>query len=597
MVRKWKRGVDTLFLTSTIEYGGAAIAWGKDAIYHSEFASQRLCKLENGQSIPLTVDSNQYRFADGVCVQDTLYSIREDHGPEGKATPQQVVNEIVSIDTTTGGEMKVVVSGKDFIAAPRVSPDGTQLAYVCWNHPHMPWDETEIRIVNLDSNSDPSTESHQRIPGPTDRSLLQPLWHPDGRLFYISDETGYYNIHHSGNSESILPMSTDFGGRAPGWILGQQGFRFLSDGRLVTSYTNDKGESVVVVLADDGSKVEYGMADGLPMTVDSVIPDENDATKLYFMGGSPSTPSGIYHWSMIDKEPATLIRSSSSLSIEDGYISIPTKMEFACPLGTAYGYYYAPCNKDYQAPSNELPPLLVKAHGGPTACTSASFNPSIQYWTSRGFAVLDVDYGGSTGYGRAYRQRLKGKWGIVDIDDVCAGAQALVDQGLVDPKRLAIDGGSAGGYTTLGALAFRKTFTAGCSLYGVASLEALASDTHKFESRYLDGLVGKYPEQKELYKERAPIEHVDQLDCPILLLQGDEDKIVPPNQAELMHEALLKKGIPTALKIYKGEQHGFRKAENIEDALDSELYFFSRVFGFDAPDIQPFAIDNMETTE
>jgi len=237
----------------------------------------------------------------------------------------------------------------------------------------------------------------------------------------------------------------------------------------------------------------------------------------------------------------------------------------------------------------------VKAHGGPTACTSASFNPGIQFFTSRGFAVLDVDYGGSTGYGREYRRRLRGNWGIVDIDDVCAGAQYLVEQGLADPKRLAIDGGSAGGYTTLGALAFRDTFTAGCSLYGVADLAALAGDTHKFESRYLDGLVGRYPEDKAIYEERAPIKAVDRLSCPILLLQGDEDKIVPPNQAELMHAALLEKKLPCALKIYEGEQHGFRKAENIEDALNSELFFFSKVFGFQCAgdDIKPFAIDNL----
>jgi len=315
-------------------------------------------------------------------------------------------------------------------------------------------------------------------------------------------------------------------------------------------------------------------------------------------------PSGVYSWRGLASGPAPaeappaaaqLLACSSSSRVPEGYVSTPRPVEFPSPLGTAYGYYYPPCHPT--ATSDEAaPPLLVKAHGGPTACTSPGFNPGIQFFTSRGFAVLDVDYGGSTGYGREYRRRLNGQWGIVDIDDVCAGAQYLVAEGLADPERLAIDGGSAGGFTTLGALAFKDVFTAGCSLYGVADLGVLAADTHKFESRYCDGLIGKYPEEKDTYDARAPINAIDQLSCPILLLQGDEDKIVPPNQAEMMHAALLQKGLPTALKMYIGEQHGFRKSENIEDALNSELYFFSRVFGFECAgdDIVPFPIDNLD---
>jgi len=285
---------------------------------------------------------------------------------------------------------------------------------------------------------------------------------------------------------------------------------------------------------------------------------------------------------------------SSSSPIPPGFCSTPQPIDFPSALGPAYGYYYPPTHPAHHS-TESAPPLLVKAHGGPTACTSTLFNPSIQFWTSRGFAVLDVDYGGSTGYGREYRRRLRGNWGVCDIDDVCSGATALVQRGLADGARLAIDGGSAGGYTTLGALAFRDVFTAGCSLYGVADLSTLAGDTHKFESRYLDGLVGRLPEDQALYDARAPIKAVDKLSCPVLLLQGDEDKIVPPNQATLMHTALLDKGLPCALKMYAGEQHGFRKAENIEDALNSELYFYSKVFGFECAgdDVTPFAIDNL----
>ena len=278
------------------------------------------------------------------------------------------------------------------------------------------------------------------------------------------------------------------------------------------------------------------------------------------------------------------------MQVDETYISKPELIEFPTGNGeTAYAFYYPPSNADFSAPADSLPPLLVKAHGGPTAQTSIVFNPALQFWTSRGFAVLDVDYRGSTGYGRAYRMKLKGNWGIVDIEDVCAGAQYLVEKGLADPKRLAIDGGSAGGYTTLGALTFKDVFTAGCSLYGVADLATLAGDTHKFESRYLDGLVGPYPQEKKVYEDRAPICHTERLSCPILLLQGDEDKIVPPNQAQLMYDAVKARGVACALKIYEGEQHGFRRSENIEDALNSELAFYGQIFRF-----QPSAGKGME---
>lgn len=591
--------------TRVHEYGGAAVTLGENnSIFYSEFATQRLMKLGAAANAePVTPGGDRFRFADGVSDGNgLLILVREDHV---KPEPVNVVNEVVSLSPDDGA-MTVLATGRDFYAAPRVSPDGSQLAYLCWDHPNMPWDATELRLVPLNNNnkdgSSPSnnnTDDHALVSNANgDTSVLQPMWHPTtGELFYLSDETGYYNIHKAGKGDGpVLKMAKDFGGSAPGWSLGQQGFTFLNDGRLAAVYTKD-GQSVLLladVSSDIADVVEYGVDDGLPMQFGSIQTDPTNDDALYFMGGNPSSPGGIFKWSISERSPAIQLCSSSTLSIPSGFISVPKAIEFPCPMGSAYGYYYAPANAGFKCTTEEAPPLLVKAHGGPTACTSTGFNPGIQYWTSRGFAVLDVDYGGSTGYGRDYRRRLRGNWGIVDIDDVCAGAQYLVKEGLADPKRLAIDGGSAGGYTTLGALAFKDVFTAGCSLYGVASLEALASDTHKFESRYLDGLVGKYPEDKAIYKERAPIESVDTLNCPILLLQGDEDKIVPPNQAELMHAALLEKGIPTALKMYKGEQHGFRKAENIEDALDSELYFYSRVFGFEAKGLEGFPIDNLK---
>jgi dienelactone hydrolase len=641
--------------TRVHEYGGGAVTMTttRGSIFYSEFTTQQLhhymynktttsSSESSSSSVPLTPPGNLYRFADGVHdnKRDVIFCVREDHtNPQ----PKHVVNEIVAVKTTptpthedSESTMTVVATGNDFFAAPRLSPDNTHLAYITWNHPNMPWDATYLKIVTLSSSSSSSsweeqvaknqdTSFHTLVAGSNgDTSVLQPLWHPlTGDLYYISDESGFYNIYKvavdtvlSSNNISgtttttiisepinVLPMEYDFGGAAPGWSLGQQGFTFLNDGRLVATYTKN-GTSVLIVAnvtstttttKEDGPVAndiqEYTMEHGLPQQFGGVVAGSNDT--LYFMGGSPSTPMTIYKWNLNTQQSAQPLVCSSTVTFSKNVISSPQAIQFPTTTGLAYGYYYPPTNAAFLCTTEAAPPLLVKAHGGPTACTSTLWNAGIQFWTSRGFAVLDVDYGGSTGYGREYRRRLRKSWGIVDIDDVCAGARYLVAQGLADVKRLCIDGGSAGGYTTLGALAFQNVFSAGCSLYGVGDLTALASDTHKFESRYLDGLVGPFPQDEQIYRDRSPIHSVDTLACPILLLQGDQDKVVPPNQAEMMHQALLQKGIPTCLKMYQGEQHGFRKAENIRDALDSELAFYGRVFGFDVPGGIDLQIDNM----
>lgn len=609
--------------TRVHEYGGGAYTLHPSGgVIYSDFASQRLFWNKDGVKIALTPESTwadgQYRFADGQVDPSgkNLVCVRENHGHTGDALPAEVVNEIVSVTLDGSGEMTVLATGRDFYQAPRVNPTGQRLAYITWDHPSMPWDKTELRVADI-SVSNPDTNSHALVDGADgDTSVLQPDWHPaTGSLYYISDVSGYHNLFRlapgeSGSGVSIFPKEIDFGGSAPGWVFGQQGYSFLVDGRVAAHYPDrTTGETALVIFDEDtaGSPDVPGMvaksakvmgkSDGLPHSFGGLAASVDGS--VYLVGGGPDIPSGVYKWDGLigggtETTNAELIACSSNAKIPEGFVSVPKPVEFPSPLGTSFGYYYPPTHPTASS-DEKAPPLLVKVHGGPTACTSASFNPGIQFFTSRGFAVLDVDYGGSTGYGREYRRRLRGNWGIVDIDDVCAGAEFLVAQGLADATRLAIDGGSAGGYTTLAALAFRDVFTAGCSLYGVADCSALAADTHKFESRYLDGLIGAYPAEKEVYDKRAPINSVDTLSVPILLLQGDEDKIVPPNQAETMHAALLKKKIPTALKIYKGEQHGFRKAENIEDALNSELYFYSKVFGFTCAgdDIKPFAIDNM----
>ena len=624
--------------TRVHEYGGGAYTQGPGGgIIYSEFQSQRLYWSKTADDTPLCLTpqsddapDGRFRFAD-ACILPSgthLVCVREDHSPTGDAKAADVVNEVVKVALDGSGEMAVLATGKDFYSNPRVSPDGSTLAYVCWDHPAMPWDATELRVCALEAaEAAAATSGHTRVAGEDgDTSVLQPSWHPtSGALYYISDATGFWNLCRAprmGSSGALGEPSprcaapVDFGGSSPGWVFGQQGFVFLPDGRCAAQYSDkDTGRSTLLTFEDsdddaaaEASTRRYGQADGLPPQFGSLTP-ASDGKTLYFMGGSASEPGGVYQWAIPPagtppapadasagpEVAAKMLACSSSQRLPEGYVSVPSLIEFPTTLGTAFAYYYAPTNAEFESADEAAPPLLVKAHGGPTGATSGAFNPAIQFWTSRGFAVLDVDYGGSTGYGREYRRRLCGAWGVVDIDDVCAGAQHLVAQGLADGDRLAIDGGSAGGYTTLGALAFKDVFTAGCSLYGVADLGVLAGDTHKFESRYLDGLVGPYPAMKSVYDERAPINAVDRLSCPILLLQGDEDKIVPPNQAELMHAALLDKGLPCALKMYEGEQHGFRKAENIEDALNSELYFYSRVFGFECAgdDIKPFKIDNL----
>jgi dipeptidyl aminopeptidase/acylaminoacyl peptidase len=473
--------------TKVHEYGGGAFTMGsKGETFYSEFTTQRLCKLsEEGSSQPMTPDGDRFRFADGCYDESSIgkiFCVREDHE---KPAPKDVVNEIVAVETDGSMGMHVMATGNDFYAAPRLSPDGSKLAYITWNHPNMPWDATELRVTSSSSMSDDAsaaqTSAHELIAGSDgDTSIIQPLWHPQtGDLYYISDESGYYNIYRAGYEKSILPMEFDFGGSAPGWSLGQQGFGFLpKDGRLVAQYTKDGSSRLVVAnVSGDGPATdiqEYGTDDLLPMQFGGVVGTE--ANEIYFIGGSPSTPTSVYKWNLETRGPAEILACSSTLSFPEDIISVPKQIEFPTTLGKAYGYYYAPCNGSYECTTEAAPPLLVKAHGGPTACTGTSFNAVIQYFTSRGFAVLDVDYGGSTGYGRDYRRRLRGSWGIVDIDDVCAGAQYLVEQGLADKDRLCIDGGSAGGYTTLGALAFKDVFKAGCSKYGIGDLSALAGE-------------------------------------------------------------------------------------------------------------------------
>jgi dipeptidyl aminopeptidase/acylaminoacyl peptidase len=502
--------------------------------------------------------------------------VREDHSSGTRDTD----NTIVSVRLDGGGSAAgdVLVSGSDFYSSPRLSPDGRRLAYLAWNHPNMPWDGTELWVAELNENG--SIASQAMVAGGPDESIFQPEWSSDGRLYFISDHSGWWNLYRlsDGGVEPLTDLEAELG--MPQWVFRRSSYGFVSEGRIVCAQ-NEKGNWRVALLDPATRELR-----ALEVPYTEITSLHADGNRVVLCGGSPTRSLSV-----IKLDAATgrseVLRQSSQTELDEGYVSVPRTIEFPTEGGlTAFGLFYPPKNRDFIAPEGERPPLLVISHGGPTSASTSTLKLSIQYWTSRGIGVLDVNYGGSTGFGRKYRERLNGQWGVVDVDDCVNGARYLVERGEADPERLIIRGGSAGGYTTLAALTFRDVFKAGASYYGISDLEVLEQDCHKFESRYNTSLIGPYPERKDLYKQRSPIHFTDRLSCPIILFQGLEDKVVPPNQAEMMYAAVRRKGLPVAYVPFEGEQHGFRKAENIKRSLDGELYFYSKVFGFDA-DVEP----------
>ncbi|MGB9751504.1 MAG: peptidase [Roseiflexus castenholzii] len=571
--------------TRVHEYGGAPYTVDQGMVYFSNFADQRLyCQRPGAAPEPITPET-LWRYADFEVDRrrNRLIGVREDHSGSGEA-----VNTIVAISLDGAAEQRVLVSGADFYANPRLSPDGQWLAWLSWNHPNMPWDAAELWVAPVREDGMPGAA--ERIAGGPDDAAFQPAWGPDGALFFVAERTGWWNLYrwHNGVVHALCPMEAECG--LPLWVFGARTYAVESADRLVCTYI-ERGEHKMALLdARNGNLTPLD----LPFSDFGFTGPRATGGRVVFVGASPAAPAALV---MLDLASGALttVRRSMEMQIDPGFISTPQVIEFPTEGGvTAFGFYYPPRNRDFLAPEGEKPPLLVLSHGGPTGATSASFDPGIQFWTSRGIAVMDVNYGGSTGFGRAYRQRLDGRWGIVDVDDCCNAAMYLVAQGLADPERQIIAGGSAGGYTTLAALTFRHVFKVGASFYGVSDLEALARDTHKFESRYLDRLVGPYPERVDIYHARSPIYHIERLNCPVIFLQGLEDKVVPPDQSERMAAALRTKGIPVAYLAFEGEQHGFRKAETIIRALEAELYFYARILGFELADpVAPIVIDNL----
>ena len=570
--------------TRVHEYGGGAVIFGRDGtVYFSNFSDQKLYRVPPGGAPQALTSSAGMRYADGVVdsARNRLICVREDHTESG-AEP---VNTLIAIDLDSGAET-ILVDGHDFFAAPRISPDGTRWCWLSWDHPNMPWDGCTLHVATFDEAGRPADV--RVVAGGQDESIFQPTWSPDGMLYFVSDRTGWWNLHREVDGEvaSVALADADFG--MPQWAFGQSTYAFINPERVVAAYASQGTWHLATIDTRTGQITDidtpytlftgFAVANGQVVTIAAGPRHSLAVVAIDLAGGA-----------------IEVIKRSWAIDLDEELISVPQAVEYPTEDGlTAHAFYYPPRNGHAVAPDGEKPPLLVCTHGGPTSSADASLSMPVQYWTSRGFAVLDVNYGGSSGYGRAYRRRLDRRWGVTDIDDCVNGVRYLVEQGLVDPDRLAIRGSSAGGYTTLGALAFRDVFRAGASHFGVGDLAALARETHKFESRYLDSLVGPYPQAEDVYAERSPIHHVDGLNCPVIFFQGLDDRIVPPNQAVSMADALRDKGVPVAHLAFEGEGHGFRRAETIKRVADAELYFYGRIFGFHpAGEVQPVTIENL----
>ena len=566
--------------TRVHEYGGGAWWVDRGVVFFANWDDQRLYRLDPGAEPYAITDEPPepaaWRYADGVVTPDGawLVCVREDHTLAGEPH-----NEIVAFRTDDSSEPVVLVSGRDFVAAPRLSPDGRQLAWIAWDHPNMPWDDTELWLAGFEVDSGPRIDSARRVAGGRGKSVMQPVWSPEGTLHVISDRSDLWNVHRVDGVDAVAPLldvNAEIGG--PAWLFG------FADYGL----TAPEGDLVAVWSADGVANLSHVSLDGAvhttwPLPYADLAFVSIDGRRIVAAGyPTDREPEVVAIEIGADGPEIEVLRRARDLELDPAEIARAEAITFPSVEGReAHAYFYRPTNANAVGPEGELPPLIVMSHGGPTSAARSFFQLAIQFWTSRGFAVADVNYGGSTGYGRAYRRRLNGTWGIVDVEDCCAAATYLADQGLVDPERLIIRGGSAGGFTTLAALAFTDRFHAGANHFGVSDMETLATMTHKFESRYLDSLVGRYPEERATYEARSPINHVDGFSSPLITFQGLEDAVVLPEQSERIVAALDAAEVPHAYLAFEGEQHGFRMADTIKAVHNAELSFYGQVFGFE----------------
>lgn len=554
--------------TRVHEYGGGAYWLSGDTVFFANDSDSRIYRLDAGAEPQPITPEGASRWADGNLTPDgtRLYVIRENHS----VADAEETNTITLVNPAGGGTPQDVVSGADFYAAPRVSPDGQRLCWLQWNHPNMPWDGSELFVASLSAAGTP--QDPVRVAGGLDESVFQPQWGPDGRLYFVSDRSGWWNLYRWDGSivEPLHPAAAEFG--QPQWVFRQSTYDFAGTDRLICSYLRPDGWRLASI---DLNTLAFT---DLPVSSTEISDVRAKADAVYFEGASPNEPPAIIRLDLATNN-TTVIATSGAVDDElRPYISEPETLEIPRGDGTPiHAYFYPPSSPNFEAPAGSAPPVIVQVHGGPTARRSNTLDLRVQYWTSRGFGWLDVNYAGSSGYGTEYRRMLDDKWGVIDVSDCATAIAHLVAQGRADATKTIIRGGSAGGFTVLAALSLHDAFAAGSCLYGISDLEIMAKETHKFESRYLDRLIGPYPEAKDIYVERSPIHSVDKLTSPVLFLHGTEDKVVPPNQAEMMFRALRERNVPTALVLFEGEQHGFRKAETAQRAIESELLFFGTV--------------------
>jgi dipeptidyl aminopeptidase/acylaminoacyl peptidase len=569
------------------EYGGGACAVGDGRIFFSNLPDNRVYVLDTGIGPRAITPENKARYADLEIDHhhNRLLAVCEDHHDSDRL-PE---NSIVAIATDGQAPPVTLLSGNDFYSNPRVSPDGSRFCWLSWNLPDMPWDGTELWQAPI--APDGSLGIPRLIAGGREESIFQPLWSPDNVLHFVSDRNNWWQIYRRENNTEVCLTDREAEFGLPMWVFGVSTYGFESNDSIICSFT-ENGRSRLARLDIISGKLTPVQAAESLTGISYLAINKHTAA---FVGGASDSPETVYRLEH-DSSELVPIQAMADLTLDQAFISPAQAIEFPTAHGvTAHAFYYPPANRDYQAPENERPPLLLLNHGGPTSATTDTLQLRIQYFTSRGFAVVDVNYGGSTGYGRRYRERLDGNWGIVDRQDCENAARYLVKLGKVDPDRMAIRGGSAGGYTTLCALTFGDVFAAGASHYGVSDLELLAVDTHKFEAGYLDRMVGPYPEKQAVYRERSPIRHTERLSRPAIFFQGLDDKVVPPEQTERMVQVMRDKGLPVAYLAFEGEGHGFRQGDNVRRALEAEFYFYSRMFGFTPADyLEPVPISNFE---
>lgn len=576
--------------TRVHEYGGGAFTIANGVIYFSNFSDNRLYAQRDGGAPQPITRPGPYRYAD--CVVDKrrsiLICVREDHS--GGPDPKKVINALIETPLDGVKDARVLWSGSDFVAAPRLAPDGRRLAFIAWNHPNMPWDATSLRLADL-AHDGRFKRVRTVVAENASEAVMQPHWTRDGRLMFLTDRSGWWNLHRMDSSgtasRAIAPVHAEIG--KPAWGFGGRLYTTLPSGGVAAVLTRQASDSVAVIDSSAGRQWReltnaYASAGAL----------HSRRGRLVFLGTGRKSPGGLVELDPVSGQARLLYRPRGEEPAEQ-YVSGAQSIEFPGADGKpAYAWFYPPANPDYRGPDGSRPPVIVLAHGGPTAHSAPWYSRSRNYWTSRGLAVLDVNYSGSSGFGTAYRKRLNGRWGELDVQDVVAAARAVGERGLADPKRMVVSGGSAGGFVVLAGLAFYPdTFAAGINSFGVSDLSALAKETHKFESRYLDTLVGPLPQSASIYAARSPLNAIERVRVPLLTLQGQEDKIVPPSQSETIVSALRSKGRPVAYVLFPGEGHGFRNSDALVRSLENQQSFLGQALGFTPADSVPqVKIDN-----